>query len=237
MEPEVLKVLDEVIRIAPALHNAGTFSADTFRAIARHASARPIRHSVETGAGASTLLFSHMSPDHVIFAMDVGTNSVPAIESSPLLRREAVTLVEGPTQVTLPRHQFTDPLQLVLIDGPHAYPFPDLEYYYLYPHLERDALLIVDDIHIPTISNMFEFIRADAMFDLQEVVETTAFFRRTDAPTFSPVDDRWSTQQVQQTRVRSDCGGIDPAGFARAQRAADSVLCRSDRAVHRPDEV
>jgi hypothetical protein len=43
----------------------------------------------------------------------------------------------------LPQYHFTR-LQLVLIDG-YGYPFPDLQYYFLYPHLETGALLILDD--------------------------------------------------------------------------------------------
>jgi hypothetical protein len=198
MAHDVLTVLAEVVRIAPSLHKSGTFSAGALEAIVRHATARPVRHSVETGSGASTLLFSHVSEDHTVFAVDSGTGSIRSIESSPLLRREAVTFVEGPTQVTLPIHTFVNRLQLVLLDGPHGYPFPDLEYYYTYPHLDPDALLIVDDIHIPTITNLFDFISADEMFDLQEVVETTAFFRRTDAPTFPQTGDGWLTQRYNK---------------------------------------
>ncbi len=200
---EQASVLSEVVRIAPTLHKAGTFSAAALEAIVRHASVRPVQHSVETGAGASTLLLSHLSEDHTVFAMDGGTDSIRAIKASPLLRRETVTFVEGPTQATLPLHRFTHRLQLVLIDGPHAYPFPDLEYYYLYPHADRDALLIVDDIHIPTITNMFDFIAADVMFALQEVVETTAFFRRTSAPTFSTIGDGWWTQRYNKRAFES----------------------------------
>jgi Methyltransferase domain len=194
MQHNILAVLAEVVRIAPSLHAAGTFSAGALEAIVRHATARPVQHSVETGSGASTLLFSHLSEDHTVFAVDAGTGSIRSIETSPLLRREAVTFVEGPTQVTLPRHTFPHRLQLVLLDGPHGYPFPDLEYYYVYPHLDPGALLIVDDIQIPTITNLFDFVSADHMFDLQEVVGTTAFFRRTDAPTFPPTEDGWWTQ-------------------------------------------
>jgi hypothetical protein len=135
-----------------------------------------------------------LSGDHTVFALDAGTNSIRNVEGSPLLRRGVVTFVEGPTQQTLPNHRFAHPLQLALIDGPHGYPFPDLEYYYIYPHLDRGALLIVDDIHIPTITNLFDFLCADEMFSVQAVVETTAFFRRTAAPTFSPLGDGWWEQ-------------------------------------------
>ncbi len=209
-------LLAEVVRIAPGLHHAGTFSAATFEAIVRHASAAPVHHSVETGSGASTILFSHLSDDHTVFAVDDGTGSIRSIEALSLLRRDAVRFVEGPTQLTLPRHTFAHPLQLALIDGPHGYPFPDLEYYYLYPHLAPGALLIVDDIQIPTITNLFDFLSADEMFDLQEVVETTAFFRRTDAQTFPPTGDGWWIQRYNQ-RV-FECTAVELLQEAPAER-------------------
>jgi hypothetical protein len=195
MAPNLSSILQEVERIGPDLHLAGTFSTAVLRAIVRNATVSTINHSIETGSGASTLLFSHLSNDHTVFAVDGGTRSIRSIERSPLLRHEVVTFVEGPTQRTLPCHEFEHRLQLALLDGPHGYPFPDLEYYFIYPHLDPGALLIVDDIHIPTITNLFDFLEADEMFELQEVVDNTAFFRRTSAPTFSPTGDGWETQQ------------------------------------------
>jgi hypothetical protein len=188
------EILRRISEVAPGLHGAGTFSARTFEAIARAVQRRQIRHSAETGSGASTLLFSHLSQDHTAFALDAGSGSVDNIRRSPLLRQKAVTFVEGPTQVTLPQHRFTEKLQLVLIDGPHGYPFPDLEYYFLYPHLETGALLILDDIHIPTVQNLFQFLKRDAMFALEQTAQTTAFFTRTSAPTFDPLGDGWWLQ-------------------------------------------
>jgi hypothetical protein len=150
------------------------------------------------------LLLSHLSDHHTVFAMDGGTGSVRATEASPLLRRAVVTFVEGPTQLTLPSHRFSDQLDFVLIDGPHGFPFPQLEYYYLYPHLARGALVVLDDIHIPTVTHLFEFLSADDMFELLEVVETTAFLRRTDAPTFPPLGDGWETQRFNRRAFEPD---------------------------------
>ena len=181
--------------MAPSLHSAGTFSSRTFEAIARAARRLQVCNSVETGSGASTLLFSHVSEHHTVFALDAGSGSITNVRRSSLLRQHVVTFVDGPTQITLPQHRFTEKLQAALIDGPHGYPFPDLEYYYLYPHLETGALLILDDIHIPTVHNLFQFLRRDAMFDLNEVVQTTAFFVRTSAPTFDPFGDSWWQQK------------------------------------------
>jgi len=195
INPDLEAIKRSISEIAPSLHTAGTFPPRIFDAILRHAAQHPIRNSAETGSGASTLLFSHLSQNHTVFALDDNSGSVVNVRRSPLLRADRVTFIEGPTQQTLPHHRFTEKLQLALIDGPHAYPFPDLEYYYLYPHIDTGALLILDDIHIRTVHNLFDFLRADAMFKLVEVVGTTAFFRRTDAPLFNPLGDGWSEQR------------------------------------------
>jgi len=140
------------------------------------------------------LLFSHLSENHTVFSLDAGDGSVRNVRRSPLLREDTVTFVEGPTQTTLPSHSFQHKLNAVLIDGPHAYPFPDLEYYYFYPHLVAGALLILDDIHIRSIHNLFSFLCKDAMFELTEVADTPAFFRRNETPTFDPFGDGWWAQ-------------------------------------------
>jgi hypothetical protein len=188
------RIRAQIAQITPSLHGAGPLSAKAFDALFRHASRRPIDYSAETGAGATTLLLSHMSRNHTVFAVDSADGSVRSVKRSPLLNGSTVTFVEGPTQQTLPRHEFHHKLQAVIIDGPHAYPFPDLEYYFFYPHLDTGALLMLDDIHIRSIHNLFEFLRADPMFRLDEVVGRTAFFTRTEAPTFNPLGDSWWEQ-------------------------------------------
>jgi hypothetical protein len=225
------KILGRILEVAPGLHTAGTFSPRVLEAIAGAVRKRRVCHSVETGSGASTLLFSHLSEHHTVFALDDGSGSVTNVRRSPLLRQDVVTFVEGPSQVTLSRHRFTEKLQVVLIDGPHGYPFPDLEYYSLYPHLETGALLILDDIHIPTVHNLFQFLRRDAMFDLDQVVRTTAFFTRTNAPTFDPLGDGWWQQKYNARPLlrytwREAIKGLLPA-------SAQGAIARTKRRVTR----
>jgi hypothetical protein len=180
MDTSIHDLLRALVDIQLTLHAAGTISVDALAAIAKHASTRKIINSAETGCGATTLLLSHLSQKHVVFSLDAGA-SIANVRRSPLRRSEAVTFVEGPSQRTLPEYRFPEKLQLALIVGPHAYPFPDLEYYFLYPHLAPGALLILDDIQIRSIHNLYEFLRLDSMFKFEEVVRTTAFFPRTDA--------------------------------------------------------
>lgn len=185
-------------------HLAGSVGGDVLRAISRHTAGRSLQHSAETGSGKTTLLLSHLSRAHRVFAIEGDNRSITAVRTSPLLNSGTVEFIEGPTQVTLPRYDFTHRLQFALIDGPHGYPFPELEYYFLYPHIEPDGLLLVDDIHIPTIRRLFEFLKEDEMFRLAETVGTTAFFRRTERSLFDPHGDGWWLQKYNTRRFPAE---------------------------------
>lgn len=181
---------------------AGSLRSEVLRTLARYALARPIRRSAETGTGKSTLLLSHLSAHHVVFTDDDAGrgDSLASVRAAPLLRPGVVEFVIGPTQRTLAAHRFEAPLDLVLVDGPHGFPFPQLEYYFLYPLLGAGGLLVLDDIHIRTVNDLFRFLRADAMFELLEIVHTTAFLRRTAVPTFDPLADEWWLQRYNLRR-------------------------------------
>jgi hypothetical protein len=169
--------------------------------LAFHLAPLALEHSAETGTGKSTLLFSHLSRHHLVFAKDdTGDgDSLREVQRSPLLRRETVEFVVGPTQRTLPAFAFTHPLHAVLLDGPHAFPFPHLEYYHLYPALAEGGLLVLDDVHVRSVNDLFRFLRRDDMFALLEVARTTAFLRRTGWQTFDPLGDGWWLQRHNLT--------------------------------------
>lgn len=185
-------LLTEIARLPEGWHGSGSVAAAVLRALQRHAPRGGT--SMETGTGRTTLLLSNLSATHLVFAKDDegDGDSLAAVRSSPLLGA-GVTFVVGPTQQTVIGYEF-GPIDLALLDGPHAYPFPDLEYWAVYPHIRAGGLLVVDDVQIPTINNLFRFLRADSMWELLEVVEATAFFRRTTAPTFNPLGDGWQYQ-------------------------------------------
>lgn len=198
------RLLADLAALPDGWHASGSLSRTVLEAFVKHCSRFPIRHSMETGCGKSTLLFSRLSGDHKVFCLEPRVSSKVRIDESPLFESRHVEFILGPTQQTLPVYRFVHPLDAALLDGPHAYPFPDLEYYFTYRHLAPGAVLIVDDIDIPCIANMFRILSKDAMFELAEVVRTTAFFYRTDAPVFDPFGDSWWEQGFNQDKVRMD---------------------------------
>ena len=202
------RLVDAIATLPDDWHGAGTVGRNVLSAIVRHTRALgTVHNSVETGSGKTTLLFSHLSKCHRVFAVDAG-QSISRVKTSPLFAANAVTFVEGPTQRTLPKFEFVDRHQVILLDGPHGYPFPDLEYFYLYPTLDTGGLLIIDDLRIPSIGRMFDIIGADEMYQTLEVVDgNTAFLRRTTAAMVHPECDGWWEQGYNRPYYTEIMGG------------------------------
>ena len=79
-----------------------------------------------------------------------------------------------------------------------------MEYFYFYPHIREGGLLIVDDVQIASIGHMANVIQEDAMWELVDVIRTTAVFRRTSAPLVNPHGDEWWNQGFNQRRAQPD---------------------------------
>jgi predicted O-methyltransferase YrrM len=183
-------------------HASGTIHNDVLVVMERILP-KDINTSLETGCGKSTILFSNILKKHFVFTIDdrhTSNSSINFFQHSPLTQNYRIVLIPGPTQITLPHHTHEADYDFVFLDGPHAFPFPQLEYYHLYQHIKRGGVLILDDINIPTIGELAAFLYEDAMWELMTVVHTTAIFRRTDAETFCSTGDGWQTQEYNKRR-------------------------------------
>ena len=196
------ELLTKIQALSGTWHGAGTVPNVVLERLAELLETLRPKVSVETGSGRTTLLFSHLSANHTVFCLDDrgGCNSYGMVRESELFDLRNTKFVLGPTQTTLKNYVFTEPIDFAFLDGPHAYPFLELEYYFIYPHLRAGALLVLDDIHIPTIFRTFEFLKEDKMFALNAVVHNTAMFLRTDEATFHPLGDGWLLQEFNKKR-------------------------------------
>jgi hypothetical protein len=180
-------------------HDSGNLNIAVLTRIGREAERVGARRTAETGCGLSTIVLSAIADRHLCFTVDIG-DSLRKVRAEPQLKADAVEFVIGPAQHTVGAWRFEGELDLVLIDGPHGFPFPYLEYYHFYPRIRRGGLLIVDDVHIPTIRHMYDVLRDDSMWRHLGDELTTAFFERTDAPTFDPTGDGWERQNYNLRR-------------------------------------
>ena len=191
-------------RSAGGAHAAGSLPLRTLARIEQLMQGDALA-SVETGCGKSTIFFSRICARHTVFCLDDratgAASSVAYYMNCPATRADRVETIFGPTQATLPRYEAHTPYDLVLIDGPHGFPFPELEYFFLYPHIKTGGLLVIDDINIPTIGRLADFLCEDRMFEKVEFIGGTAVFRRTDAPLFDPFGDGWWLQDFNRRRA------------------------------------
>ena len=140
---------------------AGSLAHDVLEAIESWLPSN-ISFTAETGCGRSTILFSNLASDHTVFCLDdtdQAGSSVDYCRNSAFFNSDHVSWVFGPTQQTLLHHSHPGNYDCVLIDGPHGYPFPDLEYFFFYPLVKQGGLLIVDDVQIATIGQLAVFLQ------------------------------------------------------------------------------
>lgn len=175
-------------------HDSGNLGGPALERIFHHAERVGARRTAETGCGLSTIVLSNIAETHLCFTIAAG-DSLEKVQAASHMRHERTTFVVGPSQLTLPNFSFANPLDLVLIDGAHAFPFAQLDYFFLYPHIRRGGVIVLDDVHIPTVGQMCDFMREDKMWRHLEDVGFTAFFERTEASLFDPFGDGWWLQR------------------------------------------
>lgn len=156
-------------------------------------------------------------------------SSVAYFRNSVVTRQDRVHVTFGPSQQTLAVYPHPGPYDAVLLDGPHGYPFPELEYFHFYPRIRAEGLLILDDVQIPTIGRMADVLQEDAMWHLEALSGKTAVFRRTNAEAVPPDGDHWYRQDYNRRRtnikrVLLDDGGKLPSF---AERLADQATVRA----------
>lgn len=159
----------------------------------------PFRASAETGCGGSTMVLSQASHRHIAFAIEGANRTITELRKQSDLRMETVIFVEGETRDTLPGYRFEDELDLALLDGPHAYPLPQIEFAYLFPRIRLGGWLVMDDIQIPSVYELFHFLQREPSVVLEEVVVRTAFFRKASAAEPSP--DGWALQGMNRHTI------------------------------------
>ena len=115
-------------------------------------------HTLETGAGISTVLFAIKQTHHTCIVPD--SDLVDRIREYCQQRRISVETINfhiGKSENILPGLT-ADQLDLVLIDGQHAFPAPFIDWYYTARKLKIGGILLIDDIQLWTGRILREFL-------------------------------------------------------------------------------
>ena len=165
---------DRLRRDRAALHGDGEYWGLAWSALAWiEEQAQPGMATLETGAGASTIVFAARGAVHEAITPD------PAEEER--VRRACAELDIDSSRLTFhigPSHEVLErwtprALDLVLIDGAHGFPYPILDWWHLAPHVGVGGRVLLDDAYLPAVSAIVDFMRGNHAW----AVEPAASFR------------------------------------------------------------
>ena len=150
------------------IHNARSITWHIHSVLARFLDdyVEPAHVTLETGSGLSTLVILRKGVARHIAVAPAADEFVVIREYSEQngISTAALEAVTANSQEYLPIADLP-PLDLVLIDGDHAFPSPFIDWYYTADRLAIGGLMIVDDIQLVTGRLLADFMDADPKWD------------------------------------------------------------------------
>ena len=164
-----MQLTDELRASPPSLHGEAEFWGLAWEALAFiERTVTPGMATLETGAGASTIVFAAAGADHE--AVTPSAEEAERIRAQCAQRgisTERLNFRIGSSPEVL-RTWEGRPLDLVLIDGAHAFPYPTLDWWFLAPHLKIGGLMLLDDAYMPPVAAVVDHLRGSAAWALEE---------------------------------------------------------------------
>lgn len=144
---------------------------------------------LETGAGASTLLFLQLEPEEVItIAPDEALRDrMLAAAAERAIATERLRFICERSEIALPP-MAADGQQLdaALIDGAHGWPAVFVDFCYINQMLRQGGVLFVDDIQLYSVAQLHLLLRHQDDFELLSIDSKMATFRKVTARKFLP---------------------------------------------------
>jgi predicted O-methyltransferase YrrM len=148
-------------------------------------------HTLETGCGYSTLIFAMKGAHHTVIS-PVAEEHRRIVEWGEAhgVNFSRVTFLASKSEEVLPR--WNGPLDLVLIDGWHAFPAPFIDWFFTCQKLAVRGRMIVDDTQIRACRILRDFLEEEkGRWELERRFERTDVFRKLKAEVFA---GDWNSQ-------------------------------------------
>ena len=159
------------------------------------ATVQPGSRTLETGCGATTIVFAAAGSYHdAVFLDGFEGEGVQAWCIEHGVSTDQVAFYAGSSSETLPRLDLGE-LDLVMVDGCHGFPFPQLDWYYTASHLVDGGILVVDDTHLPAPYELRRYLESDPRWDRIRVGSQWVAFRRKGS---GSLDEEWVSQRFHQ---------------------------------------
>ena len=126
--------------------------------------------TLEIGSGSSTIVIASRGAHHEAVTPDPGEREA-ILEHARILGVDAsgVTFHIGLSDDVLPTLTL-EPLDLVLVDGAHGFPYPILDWWHVAPSVKVGGHVLLDDAYLPGVSAIVDFMRASPAWRLEPAV-------------------------------------------------------------------
>jgi len=194
--------VDDLYETLPHVHRGGTHTFHIAKQVAHAIDGLVDRQSrtLETGCGLSTALFAVRGTRHTcVTRFQEEVDRISAYLKAHDIDNGRITFVVGNSQDVLPSLRI-EPVDVVLIDGQHAFPIPFIDWYYCNQLLRTGGTMIVDDTQIWTGRILRQFLSAQP-----ELRRSNDFFGR--AASFQKLGhadaEGWAGQPLVARRSRA----------------------------------
>ena len=162
----------------------------------------PSMHTLETGCGLSTLVFGLVGSQHTAIV----PNEAHVLETKKAAESygvsfDSVQFIVERSEYSLPNLPEETVLDLVLIDGGHAFPLPFIDWFYTNRFLQENGLLLIDDIDLKTIHILNSFLSQQPDWQLIDTIHKTVIFKKLQPVTEEDVWDYWHKQPYNKRGV------------------------------------
>jgi hypothetical protein len=195
LEPNIVQRL---LTDRPSFHQGGSAHwaslPDTLHAI--RAAVKPGDVTIETGVGASTVVFMAAGASHTAISPDPQEHELVREYCWQIgLDDRRLSFIADFSEDVLPRLLSRErTLDVAFIDGAHSFPFPEVDWCYITRSLKPGAKLILDDINIPSVEPVFRHMVLEPNWRLDGVLDNRgAAFTFLEAPR---ADDFWPAQRM-----------------------------------------
>jgi len=140
----------------------------------------PGSHTLETGAGISTLIFAMRGATHqAITPNEPETEAIRQYAAGKNISFDKVKFVIESSDSYLPKAELP-PLDLIFLDGKHAFPWPIIDWFYTAERLKEGGLMVLDDTDMPPVKVLTDFLQADTRWETVQTFNRTITFRKID---------------------------------------------------------
>lgn len=141
-----------------------------------HRNVTPEMKTIETGAGASTIVFAMKGSEHTAIMPDADlAERIRSYCDDRGISHDNITFIVERSEHALPHLDERD-FDLALIDGRHGFPSPFIDWFYIAERLKVGGRVVIDDLHIWTCEVLMEFLAAEDDWALEQETLSGAVF-------------------------------------------------------------